>query len=161
MADTPGVVTLGSIIKAAQSQDSLGISDRDTIIDYVQRAIELAAYKAHWDPYLATMDVCSDGSGCVTLPRDVGVILACNVGGFPAQFRNSWFQYHVNGPGSNRGNGSSGIGGSCEYFWDDEGYTPCFQQIKNWSYINAFTEDPIDGNGSLSLQVFGQTMDQN
>jgi hypothetical protein len=164
MGDTPMVVTLGSIITAAQSQDSLGISDRDTIIDYIQRAIELAAYKAHWDPYLGTMDICSDGCGYVTLPNEVGVILACNVGGFPAQFRNSWFQYHINGPGSLRsgsGNavGGSEIGGACEYFWDDEGYTPCFQQIKNWSYLNAFTEDPIDGNGSLSLQVFGETMD--
>lgn len=159
MSDTPMIVTLGSLIKACQSQDVLGIDDRDTIIDYIQRAIELAAYKGHWNPYLGTMDVCSDGCGVVTLPREVGVVLACNVGGFPAYFRNSWFEYHINGPGSFRSGNQDIIGPACGYSWDDTGFTPVFQDLKDWSYVSAFVEDPIDGNGSLSLTVFGETMD--
>jgi hypothetical protein len=158
---TLGYPTLGQMILASQSQDVLGIGDRDAIIDYLQRAIEIAQWKANFDPYLGTMDICCDECGCVTLPSEVGVILACNVGGFPAMFRNSWFEYHINGPGSR--SGAMGYGGllgpSCGYVWDEKGLFPTFQDIQHWSYVAAFVEDQIDGNGTLRLQVFGETMD--
>lgn len=157
--------TLGEIIEASKSRDVLGISDRDVIIDYIQRAIELATWKANWDPYLGTMDICSDECGVVTLPSEVGVILACNVGGFPAQFRNSWFQYHINGPGTERGPGIGmpygGVGPDSGYIWDDRGLTVTFQDLKGWSYLAAFVENPADGTGTLSLEVTGDTMDAN
>jgi hypothetical protein len=90
-----GYPTLGEIIKASKSRDVLGIDDREAIIDYVQRAVELATWKANWNPYLGDMDICADECGVVTLPSEVGTILACNVNGFPAQYRNSWFEYHI------------------------------------------------------------------
>ena len=84
---------LGDIINAAKTRDILGIDDRSVIIDYIQRAIEMVSWKTNWDPYLGQMDICCYCNGIVTVPSEVGTILACNVGGFPAQFRNSWFQY--------------------------------------------------------------------
>jgi hypothetical protein len=153
-----GPPTLGEIITASKSRDVLGIDNRDAIIDYIQRAIELATYRAQWDPLLGTMDICSDECGLVTLPSEVGTILACNVGGFPALFRNSWFQYHINGPGSERG---PGVGAMCDYTWDDQGFSPVFQNLNGWSYVAAFVEDTDDGQGNLSLQVYGDTMDSN
>ena len=160
---TLGYPTLGQMILASQSQDVLGIGDRDAIIDYLQRAIELAAWKANWDPYLGTMDICCDECGCVTLPSEVGVILACNVGGFPALFRNSWFEYHINGPGSRSGAmGYGGLAGpTTGYVWDDKGPVACFEDIKHWSYVAAFVEDQVDGSSGLEMQVFGETMDGN
>lgn len=160
-----GYPTLGEIITASKNKDILGITDRASIIDYIQRAIELATWKANWDPYLGDMDICSDECGLVSLPSEVGTILACNVGGFPAQFRNGWYQYHINGPGS-RGNsvasssvaGVIGVGPSLGWSWQPE-LSPVSQQVREWSYVAAFVEDMRDGNGSLSLQVFGETMD--
>lgn len=150
------IVTLGKIIEASKSSDLLGLSDRSKIIDYIERAIEIAAYKANWNPWISTMDVCSDSCGYVTLPSIVGTVLACNVNGYPAFFRNSWFEYHINGTGS-RGS----CGAACGYTWDDKMWTPTFQQLTNWSLVAAICEDSIDGNGSLELIVEGETMDSN
>ena len=149
-------VTLGRIITASKSNDILGISDRAKIIDYVQRAIEIAAYRANWDPYVGTLDVCSNNTGCLTLPDFVETVLAANIGGRPALGRSSWYEYHINGVGSN-----ANCGGSCGLYWDDKMWTPTFQDLKEWSMIAAICEDPIDGNGTLELIVQGETMDAN
>lgn len=157
-----GYPTLGEIIEASKSRDILGIEDRSSIIDYIQRAIELATWKAQWNPYIGTMDICSDACGVVTLPSEVGVILATNVGGFPAQFRNSWFEYHINGPGTERMPGQpwgGGAGPDTGYVWDDRGTSPVFQDLNNWSYLAAFVENPADGLGDKFITVYGDTMD--
>ena len=157
---TLGYPTLGEMIAVAGNQDVLGISDRSTIIDYLLRAIELIEWKANWDPYIGDVDICSDECGLVTLPSDVGVPLAVNVGGFPAYFRNSWFQYHINGPGSHHTQSAGCVmGPNLGYIWDDRGLSPVFQDLRQYSYLAAIVEDPIDGNGSLQLQVMGETMD--
>lgn len=44
-----------------------------------------------------TLCVCN---GCITLPRDVGTVLGINVRGQPTLLQDQWFQYHINGPGS-------------------------------------------------------------
>jgi hypothetical protein len=150
------IITLGKIIEASKSNDLLGISDRTKIIDYINRAIEIAAYRANWNPYVSTLDVCSDKCGFITLPDFVDTVLASNVGGRPALFRNSWYEYHINGLGSN-----SSCGGACGVFWDDKMWSPTFQDVKQWSLIAAICEDPIDGNGSLELIVQGETVDAN
>jgi hypothetical protein len=149
-------VTLGRIINASKSNDILGISDRAKIIDYIQRAIEIAAYRANWDPYVGTLDVCSNNSGCITLPDFVETVLAANVGGSPALGRSSWFEYHINGLGSN-----ANCGAACGVYWDDKMWSPTFQDLHGWSLVAAICEDPIDGNGSLELIVQGETMDAN
>ena len=139
-------VTLGQVINASKSNDLLGISDRAKIIDYITRAIEIAAYRANWDPYVGIVDVCSNNSGCVTLPDFVETVLAANVGGRPALGRSSWYEFHINGLGSN-----SCCGSACGVYWDDKMWSPTFQDLKEWSLVAAICEDPIDGNGSLEL----------
>ena len=147
-------VTLGQVINASKSNDLLGISDRAKIIDYIQRAIEIAAYRANWDPYMGILDVCSNNSGYITLPDFVDTVLAANVGGRPSLGRSSWYEFHINGLGSN-----SACGGACGVYWDDKMWSPTFQDLTKWSLIAAICEDPIDGNGSLELIVQGETMD--
>lgn len=156
------IVTLGQIIKASKSKDSLGISDRNSIIDYISRAIEIAAYKGNFDPWLKNLDVCADSSGCVVLPAFVGTVLSVNIGGRPSLFRNQWYEFHINGTGSNYGaTGGNGCGCGLGWVSDDLGWTPVFQNVTDWMYVAAICEDPIDGNGSLSFRVEGETMDQN
>lgn len=153
------VVTLKRILDASRSTNLLGLgttpADRALTIDYIERALEIAAYKANWDPWIGTMDVCSDCCGYVTLPYEVGTVLAANIGGWPASFRNSWFEYHINGPGD-RG---PCCGLACNLSWADRMWTPTFQQLTDWSLVAAIVEDPIDGNSGLEIIVEGQTMD--
>lgn len=150
------IVTLGKIITASKTKDCLGISDRNSIIDYLSRAIEIAAYKGNFDPWLKNLDVCADANGCVVLPSFVGTVLSVNIGGRPSLFRNGWYEFHINGLGSQQQCGC-GVG----WVSDDLGWTPVYQELTDWMYVAAICEDQVDGNGSLNLVVEGETMDQN
>jgi hypothetical protein len=147
-------VTVKEVLDGARSDGILGISDRAVILDYLKRAIELAAFKANYDVFTDTLDICSDDCGIVTLPSFVGTVLQVNEGGHPTIFRDRWFQFHVNGPGSQKCGPMIG-------FSDDMGWSPVYQDIKEWCVVTAMCEDPIDGNGSLSMIVEGETMDAN
>src|SRR6478736_817292 len=160
------VITVGRIVEASKSKDVLGVSDRRVILDYLYRAIEIAAYKGNFDPWLKNLDVCADASGCVVLPSFVGTVLSVNIGGRPSIFRNQWYQFHINGTGSTGGygaglNGGAGCGPGLGWVSDDLGWTPVFQNLTDWMYVAAICEDPLDGNGSLNLIVEGETVDQN
>lgn len=56
------------------------------------------ANKGIFDPAIAEMDLCVC-DGCISLPSDVGTVLAVNVGGHPTLVRDEFFHYHINGPG--------------------------------------------------------------
>lgn len=156
------IVPLGKIIQASKSKDVLGITNRAQIIDYITRAIEIAAYKGNFDPWLKNLDVCADAAGFVTLPSFVGTVLSVNIGGRPSLFRNQWYEFHINGTGSNYGTqGGNGCGMGLGWVSDDLGWSPVFQDLTDWMYLAAICEDPIDGNGSLNLIVQGDTVDQN
>lgn len=147
------IVPLGKVIEACKSDALLGTGDRTTVIDFIERASELARYKSNYNPDLATIDICSDHCGIVTLPSHVGTVLQVNVGGRPTIFRNDWFEWHVNGPGNL-------CGGACG-FSTDIGWSPVFQDLTEWSVVAAICEDAIDGDGSKTLTVEGEIMDEN
>ncbi len=147
------IVTLGKVIEASKSNDLLGITNRAKIIDYIDRACEIALYKANWNSRLGTIDICCDEDGLVTLPSFVEVPLAVNVGGWPARFHNDWFQYHINGPG----NGQA-CGPVTTYSWTDEGFVATFQPLSGYKWLAAIVEDTFDGDGTKSLIVEGTTM---
>lgn len=162
------VVTLGAVIEGSKSAAILGVSDRNLIVSYIERARELALYRANWDTWMGTIDLCSNNCGFVTLPYFVDTVMALNVGGFPAYFRNSWYTYHINGVGSGCNGAGAGVGvgssaawPSCGFYWDDLSWSPVFQDIREWSYLAAICEDPIDGDGTKELIVQGVTMDAN
>lgn len=156
------LVALGDLIQASQSNDVLGLSAtsaRTQILAYISRAVELAAYEANWNIWVGTLDICCDCNGLVTLPSFVDVPLAINVGGAPTLFRNSWYEFHINGPGGS----CRPCGGNCSWGWysTDMMYSPVFQDLTSWMYLAAICEDPIDGNGTLQMNVRGITMDSN
>ena len=148
------IVTLGNAIAAAQSSEVLAITNRAKIIQYILRALELAVYKADWNIWIGEIEVCCNADGWVYLPSFVGTPLSVNVSGFPAWQRDQWYKYHINGYGSR------GCNAVCNWTWDQKGVYPTFQDIPSgYAWLGAICEDPIDGNGSLSLTVQGVTMD--
>lgn len=153
------LVTVADVVSGAKNPAILGIDGssgpaRAQLLDYLKRAVELAAFKANYQVWLGTLDVCSNHCGYVTLPYFVGTVLQVNVCGAPTTFRNPWYGFHINGGGNQPA--GPGIGYS-----DDLGYSPTFQDLKEWSMVAAICEDPIDGNGSLKLVVEGETADGN
>jgi hypothetical protein len=168
------LVTLGEVINESKSSSVLGISDRAKIITYIKRALDLGTFKSNYNPWIGKLDTCSDACGYVTLPYFVETVLACNVGGLPAFFRDKWFEFNVNGPGSNSwgsfpsianstgyGNGTSLYGGGSigvGNTWDDRQFTSTFQDITTPSALLCICEDPADGAGNLQLSVQGITV---
>lgn len=168
------IVLLGPLIAACKRSDVLGISDRDRVIEYVTRAVELGANKANFNPTLGELQIRTDACGYATLPYFVGTVLACNVNGQPTLMRNNWFQYHENGPGeqdgnsqwsvsgwSGAGNWGNGYGGTQVMgpgnYVDDKDWSPVFDDLTGWSALAALTENPLDGDGTRYLIVEGET----
>lgn len=95
----------GNIIKMlvsdilTEAKEVLGRCDETVVFKRITDAVKLANNQGKFDVALGVMDVCVC-DGCVTLPADVGTVLAMNNGGFPSLMRDQWFQYHANGPGS-------------------------------------------------------------
>lgn len=138
------MITVGDIFEEVQSV--LGTCSEAVTYSKLNEAIEELANLGNWDPMTMSMDICT--SGCeITLPDDVEVPLAVNVGGHPSDFRNKWFEYHLNGPGSEC------CGTACSFSWQDKGDFPTFRDPIKASQIAAFPEGE-EALGS-NLQVFG------
>lgn len=128
-------------------QRVLGTCDEPTTFARLTEAQELLAnLSPFWDPMVGSMDICTCARTLV-LPNDVEVPLAINIGGRPADFRNKWFEFHLNGPGSD----CCSMG--CGWNWADNGETPTFQTIRKPSRIFALSD--LDEGASTSIRVFG------
>lgn len=144
-------LTVGELIEAAKPDAVLGTDDRATIISTAERALELAVYKANFDIWMGVIDVASDEHGIVTLPSFVGTVSQVNVGGCPSILRDAWYQFHVNGFGNKCG--------PCCNFSTMKLPSPVWQQPAEWSVVAAICEDAIDGDGTKTMIVQGETMD--
>lgn len=123
----------------------LGICDQTEAFQRLNEAVELLANMGLWDPLVGYMDICT--TGCeITLPDDVEVPLAINVGGHPADFRNKWFEFHLNGPGTEC------CSGTCNFSWMDKGNFPTFRDPIKSSYIAAY---PEEAETITTIRVFG------
>lgn len=168
------LVTLAEVIEESKSPSVLGISDRAKIISYIKRALDLGTNRSNYNAWLVKLDMCSDACGYVTLPYFVDTVLACNVGGLPSLFRDKFFEFHINGPGSNAwgaypslpsaagygigtspyGGGGIGIGNT----WDDRQTSPTFEDITEPSALACICEDRADGEAGLQLTVQATTV---
>lgn len=66
----------------------------------LNHAVEILATESDWDPLLGYVDVCTGLDRYVTLPREVGTVMAVTIDGTPAQAHDFWFKFHLNGPGA-------------------------------------------------------------
>lgn len=123
----------------------LGGVDDATAFARLTDAVEILAAESDWDPLRAFMDVCVQGD-CVTLPRQVETVLAVNIDGQPSQAHDFWFQFHLNGPGSNM----ERIG----YHWMQTGPVCVFRDPPaTGARLVATVETLADNNARL--RVFG------
>lgn len=74
--------------------------DEATIFRRLTEAIRMMNNLGILDYNIGQMTICAC-EGCITLPRDVGTVLGVNQKGQPTLLQDQWFQYHINGPGSN------------------------------------------------------------
>lgn len=135
---------VSELIDDLKSSDVLGVCDLSYIYRVLSDAARLISNQGILDPGLGEMDLCVC-SGCVTLPADVETVLAVNSAGAPTLLRDQWYQYHLNGSGS-------------------EGYTPfrytdllgpvsTFRDPSGPVALVAEIESAIDSN--KRLRVFG------
>ncbi len=82
-----------------KTPDVLGICNADTIFRRLSDAVRLISNQGILDPGIGEMDLCVC-DGCVTLPAEVETVLAVNSAGLPTYIRDQWYQYHLNGTGS-------------------------------------------------------------
>lgn len=140
---TKDVITVADV--QPEALRVLGICDDAEMYQRLNEAVELLANMGIWDPLVGYMDICT--TGCeITLPDDVEVPLAVNVGGHPADFRNKWFEFHLNGPGSEC------CSQGCSQSWQDMGNFPTFRDPIKASYIAAY---PEEAETITTIRVYG------
>jgi hypothetical protein len=89
---------VSSILREAKG--ILGTCDDATAFRRLTDAVRLANNQAKANDWnVGQMDICISNN-CITLPADVGTVLASNTDGQPVLLRDQWFQFHVNGPGA-------------------------------------------------------------
>lgn len=126
-------------------KDVLGRCDNATVFRRISDAVRLANSSSKGNDWnIATMDLCVCDC-CVTLPADVGTVMAINNGGMPTLIRDQWYQYHVNGSGTT-------CWVSCGYT-DELGPVVTFKDPSSKVQLVAEVENAIDSN--VELRVFG------
>jgi hypothetical protein len=78
---------------------ALGKCDEATVFRRLSDAVRLLSNKGVFDPTVAFIDITLN-EGVVTLPYEVETVLAVNAGCRPTLLRDQWFQFHLNGVGS-------------------------------------------------------------
>lgn len=83
----------------SEAQDALGRCSDTAVFSAITSAVQCIANQSLLDPNLGTINLCVC-EGTVTLPNDVATVLEVNSGGFPTLIRNQFFEYHIDGTGS-------------------------------------------------------------
>lgn len=127
-----------------EAQAIFGFSRIPKLYRWITDAVELLAQKGEIDPLVGYVDLCVD-SGCISLPREIETVLACNIGGRPALGHDQLFSFHLNGPGD--------FNKPCSYTWVDGGNFPTYRDIKCPVKLVAFLDNEADA-GKV-IRVFG------
>lgn len=129
----------------AEVKDVLGKCDNATCFKRISDAVRLANNQSKGNDWnIAVMDLCVC-NGCMTLPADVGTILAINNGGQPTLLRDQWYQFHANGSGST-------CCVPCGYS-DELGAVSTFKDPEGPSVLVAIVENALDSNAVV--RAFG------
>jgi len=128
-----------------EARSVLGNCDEATVLKRITDAVRGANWQGKFDVALGSMDLCVC-DGCVTLPADVGTVLAVDNSGQPTLIRDQWFQFHANGPGI-----------QCWTPWnytDELGQVVTFKDPSGPVYLIAEVENAKDSS-CANLRVFG------
>lgn len=135
---------ISDIYDYLKSPDVLGVCDQVTIFRTISDAVRLISNQGILDPAIGEMDLCVC-DGCVTLPSDVETVLAVNSAGAPTYLRDQWYQYHLNGTGSQ--------GYTPFRYTDILGTVATFRDPSAPVALVASVESAVDSN--KRLRVFG------
>lgn len=124
--------------------DEVGFSDEAKILRLISKGVERSMIAGQWDGKCVSMDICVGDDLCVALPPEIEVPLGLNVCGQPARFRNVWFEYNLNGPGTE-------CGQALDWVWDDKQDSPTIQPIVNPSQIVAYVQVQDDANSVIRV----------
>jgi hypothetical protein len=136
--------TVSDIIAEVKSSDGVGNCDNTQVFSYLTDALKLISDKAQYDFTLGTLDI-TVCDACATLPDFVKTVLSVTTCGQPTYLRDNWYQFHINGMGSQR--------------WTDCGYTDelgsfcTFRDPVAASQLVAVVEETSDNN--KEVRVFG------
>jgi hypothetical protein len=147
-----------------EAKKIIGICDDTKLFRWCGDAVTLISNKADLEGWKGFIDICSAGcsgcdkigsicnnpSGCgrrcITLPREVEMVIGVNIGGQPVLGMAQLFEFHLNGPGSCRT--------ICEWKWMDQGgYHFTFRDLVHPAQLVAYHQTPED-NGKTFI-VYG------
>jgi hypothetical protein len=133
--------------------DIFGPIGMPKVFDRMTEAIELVANMSQWDPLIGYVDINTYDSFYFTLPAYVDQVLAINVNKTTGNFRNRWFEFHMNGLGED--NSSADIVGSNRPCggWEEVGESPCAFPLAAPSYLVASPVSP--GDNGIPIRVYG------
>lgn len=125
---------------------ALGTCDEEETLERVNAAVEILCTESLYDPTRGFVDICVGCKNTITLPEEVETILAVNIGGRPAQGHDSWWNFHLNGPGLD-------CAQTCEYDWIDGFVWPIYTDPTEFFQPVTFLTSAADNN--VKMRVFG------
>lgn len=129
-------------------QEMIGTCDQTIVFRRISDALTVLANKNLYQCVTGFVDICSTTDGRqITLPREVQVPLAVNIGGHPTIFRNSWHEFHLNGMGSLP---------ACDWSFNDNGFFPVFQDMKSASPLIFVADLKTDLRATIQVMGYDQ-----
>jgi hypothetical protein len=134
----------------------VGNASEKVLFKRITDAVEILCNKGDFDPLLGTLDIDTRCIGrVITLPPEVETILALNQCGHPSVARDEFFQFHLNGPGSNGWGywGGSEYGPEIRYEWLDLNDFCTYRDLECPESLIAYCLEASDIN--CEFWVFG------
>jgi hypothetical protein len=143
-----GVVTAQDVYDDAA--DIFGPIGRQRLFDKITESMEMLANKSVWDGLDGYIDIRADQRGYISLPRKVEIPIGMNYCRTPTQMRSRWYEFHMNGMGSEDMAGSSSCGGG---YWDDVGEYPIINETVTPMKLFAITSFSEDA--AIKIRAYG------
>jgi hypothetical protein len=120
----------------------LGKCSPDVIFRRITDAVRLGNNQGIFDATLGILET-QVFNGTITLPPEVGTLLAVNHNGLPTLIRDQWFQFHANGPGATLFQPWT--------YTDELGPVVTYQDPQFPFSVSAVVENPSDSNCNLRI----------
>jgi hypothetical protein len=128
---------------AKEARKIIGSCDNDAFFLKCSEAVNLLGNCADLEGWKGWLDLCIANSACeLTLPREVGTVLAVTIGGRPALGHDQLYNFHLNGPGD--------CGVPCDYSWVDRGaWHATYRDLTVATKLVAYVGSEEDSGKSL------------
>lgn len=140
--NSKSIVTVAEVYDDAC--DIFGPIGRPQVLDKITESMEMLANKSQWDGLDGYVDIITDQRGYMTLPRKVEVPIGMNFWRTPAQMRSKWYEFHMNGLGTDPVQG---------YYWDDLGESPI--AIEPSQAVRLFATTNQESDEDVVIRAYG------